>query len=361
MKAVGGLTAKRASALSGEAAAPGDKSISHRALILGALARGETTATGLLEGHDVLRTAAAMRALGAEIERDLTDSGPLWRIRGGDWRDPGHPLFFGNSGTGCRLALGASGRTRRRGDLRRRPESAKPADGARHRAARPHGRDNRDARRTASGAAFARHRQRDRIPAPRRLGASEIRDPSRSARRARNDDHHRADADARSHRAHACSFRRDARRRGRDGAGRRIAIGGGQDLKPSHVVVAGDPSSAAFLAAAAAVAPGSDILIRNVLVNPLRAGFYETLKEMGGRVEFVNPRTVCGEPVADIRVRHAPLKGVTVPASRAASMIDEYPVLAVVAAFASGEDAYARRRGASRQGKRPSRGDRGGS
>jgi 3-phosphoshikimate 1-carboxyvinyltransferase len=121
-----------------------------------------------------------------------------------------------------------------------------------------------------------------------------------------------------------------------EGGGRRIAITGGQRLVATSVSVPGDPSSAAFLAAAAAIAPASDVLIRDVLVNPLRTGFYETLKEMGAAVEFVSTRTLSGEPVADVRVRHAPLKAVVAPESRAASMIDEYPVLAVVAAFAAG-------------------------
>jgi 3-phosphoshikimate 1-carboxyvinyltransferase len=103
-----GMRTRRGGGLSGEAAAPGDKSISHRALIFGAMAQGETVATGLLEGHDVLRTAAAMRALGARVERDLTDCGPVWRISGAPWRDPRRPLYFGNSGTGCRLVMGAA-------------------------------------------------------------------------------------------------------------------------------------------------------------------------------------------------------------------------------------------------------------
>jgi 3-phosphoshikimate 1-carboxyvinyltransferase len=122
-----------------------------------------------------------------------------------------------------------------------------------------------------------------------------------------------------------------------EGKGRRIALRGGQSPKAARVDVPGDPSSAAFLAAAAAITPGSDVTIRNVLINPLRAGFYETLRDMGGNLIFLNERIAGGEPVADIRVRHAALRGVAVPASRAPSMIDEYPVLSVVAAFAKGD------------------------
>ncbi|MEX0643835.1 MAG: 3-phosphoshikimate 1-carboxyvinyltransferase, partial [Parvularculaceae bacterium] len=119
--------------------------------------------------------------------------------------------------------------------------------------------------------------------------------------------------------------------------GRIIRLKGGQRLKAAAIDVPGDPSSAAFLVAAAAIVPGSDILVENVLVNPLRAGFYETLREMGGDVSFENERLSSGEPVADIRARHSALRGVEVPAARAASMIDEYPILAILAAFAEGE------------------------
>jgi 3-phosphoshikimate 1-carboxyvinyltransferase len=124
----------------------------------------------------------------------------------------------------------------------------------------------------------------------------------------------------------------------KDGAqGRRISIRSGLTLKAARIDVPGDPSSAAFIAAAAAITPGSDVVIRNVLVNPLRAGFFETLREMGAAVSYLNERTAGGEPIADIRVKHAALKGVAVPASRAPSMIDEYPILSVVAAFAKGD------------------------
>ena len=121
------------------------------------------------------------------------------------------------------------------------------------------------------------------------------------------------------------------------GDGRIIRLSGGQQLTSASISVPGDPSSAAFIAAAALIVPGSDVLVRNILVNPLRAGFYETLQEMGAEIEFENERVAGGEPIADLRVRHSELTGVEVPPSRAPSMIDEFPILAVVAAFAKGE------------------------
>ncbi len=335
--AVGGLVARRAGALQGEAVAPGDKSISHRALILGALADGETTASGLLEGHDVLRTAAAMRALGAQVERDLGDAtGPLWRIRGAKWRDPERALYFGNSGTGCRLVLGAAAgegvSASFDGDqsLRRRPMTriAEPlvamgasidSNGGRL----PIRLDNSALRGVEYRLPVASAQVKSAIllAALGATGATTIIEPTPSR-----------DHTERMLAAFGANLEVTA-----EGGGRRIRIEGGQRLKAAGVDVPGDPSSAAFLAAAAVLTPGSDVLIRNALVNPLRAGFYETLREMGADVEFISERIVCGEPVADIRARHSRLRGVKVPGARAASMIDEYPILSVVAAFADGD------------------------
>lgn len=331
-----GLRAARKGALIGETLAPGDKSISHRALIFGALAEGESVARGLLEGHDVLRTAAAMRALGAQVERDLTDAGPVWRIEGAKWRNPDRPLYFGNSGTGCRLVLGgAAGQgvsARFDGDqsLRSRPmrRVTEPLAAMGARIATREGRLPLD---LSPGAlrsvdyrlpvASAQVKSALLLAGLGAKGMTRITEPTPSR-----------DHTERMLTAFGASVSIKA-----DGAGRIIALAGGQSLKATAIDVPGDPSSAAFLAAAAAIAPGSDVLVRNVLVNPLRAGFYETLKEMGVRIDFENGREASGEPVADIRVRHSTLKGVSVPAARAASMIDEYPILAVVAAFAVGE------------------------
>ncbi|MEZ5922440.1 MAG: 3-phosphoshikimate 1-carboxyvinyltransferase [Parvularculaceae bacterium] len=334
-KRAGGLTARAAGALLGEALAPGDKSISHRAFILGALADGETLATGVLEGHDVLHTASAMRALGASVERDLSALGPIWRIKGGSWRDPADPLYFGNSGTGCRLVLGAAAgqsvNARFDGDqsLRSRPMGrvaeplaqmgAKIESAAGGRlplvvtATRLHGINYR------RPVASAQVKSAVLLAALGAAGETVVDEPTPSR-----------DHTERMLKAFGAELTIEA------AAGRRIRLGGGQKLKSTTVDVPGDPSSAAFLVAAAVIVPGSEVLVHNVLINPLRAGVFETLREMGADVTFENAREISGEPVADIRAKHSALRGVNVPAPRAASMIDEYPILAVVAAFASG-------------------------
>lgn len=333
---IAALRAEKGGRLAGEARAPGDKSISHRALILGALARGETTATGLLEGHDVLRTAAAMRALGATVERDLAPDGPVWRVAGAKWRDPERPLYFGNSGTGCRLVLGAAAgqgvSARLDGDqsLRGRPMG---------RVAEPLSRMGAEIEATggklpASLRARALRAIDYRLPVASAqvksaillaaLGASGV---TRVVEPSPTRDHTERMLTAFGATIGVSDV----------GEGRVIELAGGQSLAAAAIAVPGDPSSAAFLVAAAAIVPGSDILVRNVLVNPLRAGFFETLKEMGARLDLQSRREEGGELVADIRARHSNLQGVAVPASRAASMIDEYPILGVVAAFAKGE------------------------
>ncbi|MCB2096045.1 MAG: 3-phosphoshikimate 1-carboxyvinyltransferase [Parvularculaceae bacterium] len=332
----GGLRAVRRNALSGDAIAPGDKSISHRALIVGALAEGETVATGLLEGHDVLRTAAAMRALGARIERDLAAEGPIWRIAGGKWRAPERPLFFGNSGTGCRLVIGAiAGRG-----------VAAAFDGDQSLRSRPMGRIAAPLAEMGADLSL----EDGKLPGairPSALKAISYRMPVASAQvksaillaalGAKGKTTIIEPTPSRDHTERMlAAFGADVAVKA-DEDGRTITLAGGGALAARPVEVPGDPSSAAFIAAAAAIVPGSDVLIRNVLVNPLRAGFFETLKEMGAGVSFEKMRDVSGEPVADIRVTAAPLKGVDVPAARSASMIDEYPILSVVASFASGE------------------------
>lgn len=332
----GGLTSARRGALTGAATAPGDKSISHRALIFGALADGESTAAGLLEGHDVLRTAAAMRALGAAIERNLTPNGALWRISGAKWQDPDRPLYFGNSGTGCRLVLGAAAgqgvAARFDGDqsLRTRPMKRVTAPlvqmGARIDAADGRlpialGRSSLQGIVYQLPVASAQVKSAALLSALGARGETVVFEPTPSR-----------DHTERMLKAFGAKITIE-----REGAGRRIKISGGQKLKATSVNIPGDPSSAAFLVAGAAIAPGSDVCVSGVLVNPLRCGFYDTLKEMGANISYENAREVSGETVADIRIRFSPLKGVEIPASRAASMIDEYPILAVVAAFASGD------------------------
>lgn len=331
-----GLIAAQSKGLNGVAAAPGDKSISHRALIFGALAEGETSATGLLEGHDVLRTAAAMRALGASVERDLTDGGPVWRIEGATWRDPARALYFGNSGTGCRLVLGAAAgqgvSARFDGDqsLRSRPMK-RVSEPLRLMGANIATDDGKlPATLTAAPlrgieyrlpVASAQIKSAVLLAGLGAAGETVVVEPTPSR-----------DHTERMLKAFGADIEVAA-----DGTGRRIRLKGGRKLKAARVDVPGDPSSAAFLVAAASIVPGSDVLVRNVLINPLRAGFFETLREMGADISFENRREVSGEAVADIRTRHSTLNGVDVPAERAASMIDEYPILSVVAAYASGK------------------------
>lgn len=335
-RAAASLVARAGRALAGRALAPGDKSISHRALIFGAMAAGETVATGLLEGDDVLRTAAAMRALGAAVERELTDAGPVWTVAGAPWRNPERALYFGNSGTGCRLILGAAAgqavAAAFDGDqsLRKRPmrRVMEPL------AAMGAGIVSADGRLPLAlegshlqgvdytlPVASAQVKSAVLLAGLGASGTTTIIEPARTR------DHTERMLEAFGARLDILA----------EGAGRRIALRGGQMLQAARVDVPGDPSSAAFIAAAAAITPGSDVTIGNVLINPLRAGFYETLREMGASISFSAERLAGGEPVADIRVRHSALKGVAVPASRAPSMIDEYPILSVVAAFARGD------------------------
>lgn len=330
----GPLIARKTGPLVGECAAPGDKSISHRALIFAALAEGESAVTGLLEGDDVLRTAAAMRALGAEVERD----GGVWRINGRPWRAPAQSLYFGNSGTGARLVMGAVAGAR----------VAATFDGDKSLRSRPMGRVLEPLRMMGVTADDNAARLPVTIAASAGLKAisCKLAKPSAQVKSAILLAAFGADGVTKVHepvrsRDHTermlGAFGVDLGIEPDDGAGRYISMQGGQRLRAADVAVPGDPSSAAFVIAAALVTPGSDIVVKNVLVNPLRAGFYDTLREMGADIAFENQRESGGEPVADIRARHSVLHGVDVPAERAPSMIDEYPVLAVVAAFASGE------------------------
>ncbi len=334
----GPARARASKPLKGAAVAPGDKSISHRALIFGAMASGATSVRGLLEGEDVLRTAAAKRTLGAKVERDSAADGVLWRVEGGDWRSPERPLYFGNSGTGCRLVMGAV--------AGRRLEARFEGDASLR--SRPMARVLEPLTRMGASATSNGGKLPVAIAAAEELRAIDYTLPTPSAQvksaillaglSAVGETIIREPVPCRDHTERMLAAFGGKISVEPDGAGGRvIRVKGGQRLKPATISVPGDPSSAAFLAAAAAIVPGSDILIGNVLVNPLRAGFYETLREMGGDIAFENARVSSGEPVADIRVHHAPLRGVEVPAARAPSMIDEYPILSVVAAFAAGE------------------------
>jgi len=333
------LSARKSGAVKGIAAVPGDKSISQRALILGGMADGETRISGLLESEDVLNTAGAVQALGAGVSRD--DEGH-WRVNGvgvGNWRQPGEVLDFGNSGTGSRLMMGAVATT---------PISA-----------------------TFTGDASLRSRPMARVLDPlTRFGTRyDAQGPKAlmpltvtGSGRARAIDYHVQVASAQVKSALLLAalnaegtsrIRQDALTRDHtekmlagfgaeisvtpQGAGEIIAVHGQARLNATAIEVPRDPSSAAFPLVAALIVPGSEILIPAILLNPRRTGLIETLLEMGARIEILNRRVSGGEEIGDLKVRHSALKAVTVPAARAPSMIDEYPILSVAAAFAEGD------------------------
>jgi 3-phosphoshikimate 1-carboxyvinyltransferase len=329
-----GLTARPGGPLRGRIRAPGDKSISHRALILGALAKGETTIEGLLEGDDVLRTAAAMRAFGAEVER--VGEG-RWRIAGrGGFAEPGDVVDCGNAGTGVRLIMGAAAGFAMvasfTGDasLRGRPMM---------RILRP----------LAQMGATYLCREGGRLPLSLKGGALSAigyRPPEPSAQvksavllAGLNAAGVTEVIETEATRDHT---ERMLRAFGavvdvRDGAdGRHISLAGGQGLRGCHIRVPGDPSSAAFPLVAALITPGSEVTVEGVLLNPLRAGLFVSLQEMGADLVISNEREEGGELVGDVTARASALRGVEVPAARAPSMIDEYPILAVAAAYAEG-------------------------
>jgi 3-phosphoshikimate 1-carboxyvinyltransferase len=338
------LTARRSGPLKGRVRVPGDKSISHRALIFGALTVGETRISGLLEGEDVLNTGRAMRALGATVER--TGEG-AWRVHGvgvGGFREPQSVLDFGNSATGCRLVMGAvagcpvTATIDGDASLRRRPMKRilEPAElvGARALAMADGGRLPIK----LSGA-------RDPIPIVYRtpVPSAQIKSAVLLAGLAAPGETVVIEDEAsRDHTERLLThFGADVRvePHGADGSGRRIALKGEPELTPAAVVVPADPSSAAFPMVAALITPGSELILTDVMTNPLRNGLITTLREMGADIETLDVRGDGGEALADIRVRASPLRGVEVPAARAPSMIDEYPVLAVAASFAEGTTA----------------------
>lgn len=331
------LTAVKApTSLTGTLRVPGDKSISHRALMFGALATGKTTIKGLLEAEDVLNTAKAVTALGAPA----TKSGDTWTVLGrgtGGLKAPDAPIDFGNSGTGTRLMMGVVAghdiTVTMMGDasLSRRPMGRvlKPL--------RQMGlltREDRDTLPlTVEGSSHlvpieyvlpvpsAQVKSAILIAGLMAAGETTVieKEPTR-------------DHTERMLRYFGAQVETELR----DGL-TRITVHGDAELEGRDVVVPGDPSSAAFLICAALLVPGSDVTVEGVLVNETRTGLYTTLKEMGADIAFLNEREEGGEPIADIRARHSKLTGVHVPAARAPSMIDEYPVLAAVAGFAHGD------------------------
>lgn len=332
------LVAYPVARLEGRVRAPGDKSVSHRALMFGALALGETVITGLLQGEDVLCTAAALRALGAEISREQD----VWRVRGfgvGGGREPQDVLDLGNSGTSARLLSGIlashpfTSFMTGDGSLRRRPMQRviEPLSrmGARFQA------------REGGRMPLAIVGTDEMVPIEYELPVASAQVKSCILLAGLNTAGETTVIEPLATRDHT---ERMLRHFGAEirvapvegGAGKRITVVGWPELKARDIAVPGDPSSAAFAVVAACIRPGSDVVVENVGLNPLRAGLYTTLKEMGANLTFQNEREVGGEPVADLRVRGGGLKGGQVPAERAPSMIDEYPILAVAAAYAEG-------------------------
>ena len=325
--------------LKGEATAPGDKSISHRSMIFGALAQGETRVTGLLEGDDVLRSAAAMRALGASVERDVDSetNQSIWRVKGAPWRAPKATLYFGNAGTGARLVMGAVAGQ----------QIAARFDGDQSLRSRPMGRILDPLAQMGAGV----ESKDGRLPcavtgAPLKGISYTLPKPSAQIKSAVLLAGLGAEGQTRIYEPVLCrdhtermltAFGADLRiEQSEDGKGRVIVLTKSA-LTASDIDVPGDPSSAAFLVAAALLVEGSDVTVRNVLVNPQRAAFFDAARAMGGDIVYENERLLGGEPVADIRARASKLTGIEAPADQAAAMIDEYPILAVLAAFADGE------------------------
>ena len=333
------LEARSSGPLTGKVRVPGDKSISHRALILGALSVGETRISGLLEGEDVLNTARSMRALGAQVERagDFT-----WKVNGvgvGGFAPPKEALDFGNSGTGCRLVMGAvagcpitavfdgdaSLRTRpmrrildplelmgaRTGDIREGGRLPLTLSGARYPVPITY----------KTPVASAQIKSAVLLAGLSAPGTTTVIEQEASRDHTeRMLNHFGADITSVKEGAH----------------GRKITLHGEPELHGAEVVVPADPSSAAFPIVAALIAEGSDVVLSDVMTNPLRTGWLTTLREMGAFIEESEARGDAGEPMAKLRVRASKLRGVEVPPERAPSMIDEYLVLAVAASFAEG-------------------------
>ncbi|WP_282077791.1 3-phosphoshikimate 1-carboxyvinyltransferase [Epibacterium ulvae] len=332
------MTSRRAQPLKGVAEVPGDKSISHRSLILGAMAVGETKISGLLEGEDVLDTAKAMRAFGAEV---INHGGGEWSVFGvgvGGFAEPDNVIDCGNSGTGVRLIMGVMATSpiavTFTGDasLNKRP-MARVTDPLALFGTKAVGRSGGRLPMTLVGAEEPTP-VRYVVPVPSAQVKSAVllaglNAPGKTVvveKEATRDHSERMLA----------GFGAEITVEDTD-EGRVITLTGQPELKPQVIAVPRDPSSAAFPVCAALVTPGSDVLVPGIGLNPTRAGLFTTLRDMGADLTYENEREEGGEPVADLRARFSPnMQGIEVPPERAASMIDEYPVLSVVASFATG-------------------------
>lgn len=332
----------KASPLTGDITVPGDKSISHRALLLGAVAVGETRIRGLLEGEDVLATAAAMRALGADISRTPGEpEDAVWTVRGrgvGGLTEPEGVLDMGNSGTAVRLLMGLVSTspftTFFTGDasLTKRPmkrvmdplSEMGPTFNASEGGTLP----------------LAVNGTRQPMPISYVLPVASAQVKSAILLAGLNTPGKTTVIEPEPTRDHSekmlTHFGAEVEVQDMEDGSRVVTLTGQPELKGSDIVVPGDISSAAFPIVAALLVPGSKVSIKNVGMNPLRAGVVVTLKEMGADIKVLNERIEGGEPVADLEVVHGPLKGIDVPAERAPAQIDEYPILAVAAACAEG-------------------------
>lgn len=332
------MTSRRSGALTGEAQIPGDKSISHRALILGALSVGETRITGLLEGEDVLDTAKAMAAFGAQVERHGEGE---WSVNGvgvGGFSEPEGVIDCGNSGTGVRLIMGAMATTpitaTFSGDasLSRRP-MARVTDPLAEFGAQITTREGGRLPITIQGV-------QDPMPVRYRTPVASAQIKSAILLAGLNAPGKTVVIESEPTRDHSermlAGFGAEIHSETTE-EGHVITLSGRPELRAQPVAVPRDPSSAAFPVAAALIVPGSEIRVPGISRNPTRDGLYITLAEMGADLVFENDREEGGEPVADLVVRHGKLQGVSVPAARAASMIDEFPILSVIAAFAEGK------------------------
>jgi len=332
------VAARPAAALSGTITVPGDKSISHRALMLGALAIGRTEIRGLLEGEDVLATAAALRAMGADIARQAAGHWVVHGVGLGGLAEPADVIDLGNSGTAARLLLGllathpftafVTGDASLRSRPMRRVIEPLSRFGAQFLA-----REGSRLPLAVTGAA-------DPVPQVYRLPVPSAQVKSAVLLAGLNTPGETTIVEPQATRDHTermlGHFGATVRIEPEPDGGRRITVEGHPELVAAPITVPGDPSSAAFPLVAALLVPGSEVTIGNVGLNPTRAGLIASLREMGADITLQNRRTEGGEPVADLHVRAGPLKGADIPPERAPSMIDEYPILAVAASCAKG-------------------------
>ena len=331
------LTASRSARISGRVRVPGDKSISHRALILGAIATGRTRVEGLLQAADVAATARVLEALGATISQENGVVEVLGQGVGG-LRAPEGPLDFGNSGTSARLMLGVVAGHEMRAEFTGDASLSRRPMGRVLTPLTTMGLRVKDERKTlplaVSGTA-------DIIPIVYPLPVPSAQVKSSILLAGLHAPGRTTVVEPLATRDHTERMLRyfgaELEVSDQDDGTRAIAVTGDAELHGASLSVPGDPSSAAFLVAAGLICADSEIVVENVLMNPTRTGLFETLREMGADIQILNLRDAGGEPVGDVRSKASGLTGVRVPAERAPSMIDEYPILAVVAAFAEGE------------------------